>query len=63
MKTLHRLMLTILSGLILAACTPMPNPYYHEPWIGPNGQIVQAPPEGWPDYTKGAGSDMGGGRN
>ena len=45
------------------AAHAMPNPNPGQPWVGPGGRVVQPPPEGWPDYTKGGGSDMGGGRN
>ena len=63
MRTLQRLTLTILASAALAACTQMPNPNPSQPWVGPGGRVVQPPPEGWPDYTKGAGGDIGGGRN
>ncbi len=63
MKTLHQLTITLLAGLALSACAQMPNPNPGQPWVGPGGRVVQPPPEGWPDYTKGGGADMGGGRN
>lgn len=63
MNTLQRLTLTMAAGLALAACTRMPAPYPGQPWVGPNGQVVQPPPEGWPDGTKGGGSDIGGSRS
>lgn len=59
MKTLERLMLVVLAGLALAACERLPNPIPSQPWVGADGRVVQPPPEGWPDYTKGAGSDHG----
>jgi hypothetical protein len=68
MQTLQRLTLTVLVGLAmlvglaLAACTRVPAPYPGQPWVGPNGRVVQPPPEGWPDYTHG-GADVGGSRN
>jgi hypothetical protein len=40
-------------ALVLAACTRIPNPYPGQPWVGPDGRVVQPPLEGWPDYTKG----------
>lgn len=49
-----RLTVTLLVVLPLAACKQVPSPYRGRPWIGPNGQVVQPPPEGWPDYTRGA---------
>jgi len=63
MQTLQRLTLAMLAGLALAACTRMPNPIPSQPWVGPDGRVVQPPPEGWPDYTHGSGADMGGSRN
>jgi hypothetical protein len=47
-----RLMLMVLA-LVLAACTRIPNPYPGQPWVGPDGRVVQPPPEGWPDYARG----------
>jgi hypothetical protein len=63
MQSFQRLTLVMLAGLALAACTRMPNPYPGQPWVGADGRVVQPPPEGWPDYTKGAGSDAGGARD
>lgn len=63
MTTLQSLTFTILVGLVLSACTPMPNPVPSRPWVGADGKVVQPPPEGWPDYTRGGGADMGGARN
>jgi hypothetical protein len=40
-------------ALVLAAYTRIPNPYPSQPWVGPDGRVVQPPLEGWPDYTKG----------
>jgi hypothetical protein len=59
---MQRLTLAMLAALALASCTPMPNPVPSHPWVAADGRVVQPPPEGWPDYTKGAGSGMGGGR-
>jgi len=47
-----RLMLMVLA-LVLAACTRLPNPIPSQPWVGPDGRVVQPPPEGWPDYAGG----------
>lgn len=48
-----RLTVTIFAVLALAACKQEPAPYRGQPWVGPNGQVVQPPLEGWPDYTRG----------
>ena len=45
-------MLMVLA-LVLAACTRLPNPIPSQPWVGPDGRVVQPPPEGWPDYARG----------
>jgi hypothetical protein len=62
MQTLQRLALTMVAGLALAACTRMPAPYQGQPWVGPDGKVVQPPLEGWPDFTHG-GADVGGSRD
>jgi hypothetical protein len=63
MKTLQTSTLVILTGLSLAACTRIPSPNPGQPWVGADGRVVQPPLEGWPDYTRGAGSDVGGSRD
>ena len=59
MQVLHRLVFSILAALALSACTQTPSPYPGQPWVGADGRVVQPPPEGWPDYTKGVGSHGG----
>jgi hypothetical protein len=59
MQNLHRVTFSILSALALSACVQTPSPFPGQPWVGADGRVVQPPLEGWPDYTKGAGSDHG----
>jgi hypothetical protein len=59
MQTLQRLTLTMLAALAVAACAQMPSPNPGQPWVGADGRVVQPPLEGWPDFTKGGGSDAG----
>jgi hypothetical protein len=46
-----RLMLMVLA-MVLTACTQLPIPIPSQPWVGPDGRVVQPPPEGWPDYAR-----------
>ena len=59
MENLQRLTFSILAALALSACVQTPSPYPGQPWVGADGRVVKPPPEGWPDYTKGAASHAG----
>jgi hypothetical protein len=51
MKTFKRLLLLIAAGLPLTGCDLGPNPNVSKPWVGPDGRVVQPPPNGWPVYN------------
>lgn len=61
MNSVRRISVMMLASLALAGCTQIPSPEPSQPWVGPNGKVVQPPPQGWPSYEKGGGADMGGG--
>lgn len=46
-----RLMVTFLALLALTSCKQEPAPYRGQPWVAPDGRVVQPPLEGWPDDT------------
>jgi hypothetical protein len=61
MKALQRVTVTMLAGLALAACARLPETVPSQPWVGPDGRVVQPPQGGWPMYDRGGGADVGGG--